>query len=73
MGRKVVLRIKEDNQATIKVVRSGYSAKLAAMARNQKVNLGSLNEGIVNHNAIIDYVETAKQAADIFTLSHKHN
>ena len=49
-----MLRVKEDNQATIKVVRSGYSAKLAPMARNQKVDLGSINEGVAEHNAGID-------------------
>ena len=62
-----MLRVKEDNQATIKVVRGGYPAKLAPMARNQKVDLGSINEGITKHNALIDYVESAKQAGDIFT------
>ena len=60
-----MLRVKEDNQATIKVVRIGFSAKLAPMARNQKVDLGSINEGIEEHNAVIDYVESAKQAATV--------
>ena len=61
------VRIKEDNQAIIKIVRSGYSQRLAHMQRSQRVNLGSMHEAITDHGAGLDYVETDKQAADIFT------
>ena len=35
LGRKVELNIKEDNQATIKVIRKGYSHKLRHLNRVQ--------------------------------------
>ena len=60
LGRRVTCRIKEDNQATIAVIKSGYSQKLAPMLRSQRVNLGALHEGIEDNNGIIDYVESAK-------------
>ena len=44
----------------------GYSAKLAPMLRSQKLNLGAMHEGISVHGVLLDYVESAKQAPDIF-------
>ena len=67
LGRRVTLRVKEDNQATIKVLKKGYSQKLAHVKRTHKVNLGSVHEGIEEHGVQLEYVESAKQAADIFT------
>ena len=67
LGRRVTIRVKEDNQATIKVIRKGYSAKLAPMLRSQKLILGAMHEGITEHGVLLDYVESAKQASDIFT------
>ena len=42
LGRPVKLRVKEDNQATIKVVKKGFSPKLRHIQRTHKVNLGCL-------------------------------
>ena len=57
----------EDNQATITVVKKGYSKKLRHMSRTHKVNLSSLREQCVNNYTQLQYVESKKQAADIFT------
>jgi len=63
----VDLIINEDNQATIQVVERGYSSKLRHITRTHKVNLGSLCELLQEKGIKIQYVESAKQAADIFT------
>ena len=66
-GRKIELIILEDNQATIKVIRNGYSQKLRSTERTHKVNLGSVTEVIQRDNVSLEYVPTDFQAADIFT------
>jgi hypothetical protein len=67
LGRPVDLIIHEDNQATIQVVERGYSSKLRHITRTHKVNLASLRELLQEKGIKIQYVESAKQAADIFT------
>jgi hypothetical protein len=67
LGRKVDLIILEDNQATIKVVRKGYSPKLRHISRTHKVNLGSIKEELEKPEVSIEYCHTTFQAADIFT------
>jgi hypothetical protein len=57
----------EDNQATILVVRKGFSPKLRHVSRTHKVNLGSLTEVFNNSNVALEYISTEQQAADIFT------
>ena len=62
------LVIHEDNQATILVAKKGYSPKLRHIARTHKVNLGSISEQLEEGTGVeIEYVDTAEQAADIFT------
>ena len=67
LGRKVILKIWEDNEATIKVVKKGYSAKLRHVTRTHKVNLGSLYEVFRGEDHEIKHVATNEQSADIFT------
>ena len=69
LGRTdVQLVIHEDNQATILVAKKGYSPKLRHIARTHKVNLGSISEQLEEGTGVeIEYVDTAEQAADIFT------
>ena len=69
LGRtNVQLVIHEDNQATILVAKKGYSPKLRHIARTHKVNLGSISEQLEEGTGVeIEYVDTAEQAADIFT------
>ena len=61
------LIIMEDNQATIKVVRAGYSPKLRHIQRVHQVNLGSIKEELDKDDVDIVYCHTEFQAADIFT------
>ena len=63
----VKLKIKEDNQATIKVVNKGYSQKLRHVLRHHKVDIGSIHETLQDENIVLKYCKTDDQAADIFT------
>ena len=67
LNRSVTLRVMEDNQATILVVRKGYSPKLRHITRTRKVNLSGLSEVFRDDSAVLEHCQTDKQAADIFT------
>ena len=67
LGRDISLVTREDNEATIKVVKKGYSAKLRHVSRTHKVNLGSLYELFHDPKYTIEHVGTNDQCADIFT------
>ena len=67
LGREVELEVLEDNEATIKIVRKGYSAKLRHISRTHRVNLASVKEIFENPRMILNYVGTLEQASDIFT------
>ena len=69
LKRPVALTIMEDNEATIKVINKGYSAKLRHIMRTHKVNIASLHEVVNTEKCRIEYVCSAEQAADIFTKS----
>ena len=69
LGRSVGLRVMEDNQAMILVVRKGYSPKLRHITRTHKVNLSGLSEVFRDDSATVEYCQTDKQAADMFTKS----
>ena len=60
-------RFHEDNQATIACVEKGYSPKLRHILRTHKVNLASLKEIFERDEAVLKYINTNLQAADIFT------
>ena len=67
LRRGVTCVTREDNEATIKVVKKGYSAKLRHVTRTHKVNLGSLYEVFRGDDHEIKHVGTNEQSADIFT------
>jgi hypothetical protein len=67
LGRPIDLYILEDNEATIKVAKKGYSSKLRHCLRHHKINLGSAKEAIENNPIEIVYCHTNFQAADVFT------
>ena len=67
LGRAVNLVMQEDNQATILVVKKGFSPKLRHISRTHKINLSSLKECIDDPSVEIKYIDTNEQAADIFT------
>ena len=59
--------IAEDNQATIKIVKKGYSSKMRHVSRHHRVDIGSIHETIDQSDVELTYIESSKQAADIFT------
>ena len=67
LGRTVELEIQEDNQATMKVATSGFSAKLRHVQHVHGVNLQSIKEVLDMDGCSIVYCHTDEQAADIFT------
>ena len=67
LGRDCPLDICEDNQATIRVIKNGYSNKLRHINRTHKVNVASLSEVIEESGYSLSYIDTKEQAADIFT------
>ena len=68
LGRPVELVLHEDIQATILVVKKGYSPKMRHIQRTRKVNLSALAEQLEpGTGVVIKYVATDLQAADIFT------
>ena len=66
-GREMTLKILEDNEATIKIVKKGYSSKLRSLSRTHRVNLGSIYEVFQQADIFLEYIQTLLQAADIFT------
>ena len=67
LGRSVTLTIKEDNEATIEILRKGYSAKLRHVPRHHRIDLGSVFEQIKDPCIQLEAVKTDAQCADIFT------
>ena len=68
-GRLVDLYILEDNQATIQVVKRGYSNKLRSTHRMFNIKVSSITD-VLNRNdgqVHITYCHTEFQAADVFT------
>ena len=68
--KQMTMIIWEDNQATIKVIENGYSAKLAHVGRVHKVDIGSVNEQVCKNTekyVTIKYCKTDDMCADIFT------
>ena len=61
------LRIREDNEATAKVVTAGYSKRLRYLRRTQKISLASLAEELGKPDVSLVLVRSLGQKADIFT------
>ena len=66
-GKPIPLDIEEDNEATIKIVRKGFSPKLRILTRTHRANLGAIHETVSQPDVNLKYISTDKQAADIFT------
>ena len=67
LQREVHTVIYEDNEATEKIVRPGFSQKLRHITRTHKVNLGSLRDVVVSSGRTLKHVKSAEQIADVFT------
>ena len=66
-GRRMRLRIHEDNQAAKDIVEAGFSAKLCHISRTHGVNLTSVKDEIDKPEYELRKIHTSKQAADVFT------
>ena len=64
--REVILKLKEDNEATLSILLSGYSVKLRHASRTHRINLASLAETI-QQGMTPEYTPTDLQAADGLT------
>ena len=67
LGRHVQLVVMEDNQATMKIAKRGYSSKLRHVQRVHKVNISSIAEVLSSEEVSIEYCPTDLQSADVFT------
>ena len=71
LQRKVELKFYEDNQATIRTIEMGRSVKLRSIGRTHRINFACYREWLAAGIFTIEYCNTKKQAADIFTkLGH---
>ena len=69
LGRSILLRCKQDNTATIQVIRNGYSPRLRHVSKTHKIDLNGLYDAFREDDTVLEYVRTDSQAADIFTKS----
>ena len=65
--QKVDIIFMQDNQATITVIRSGYSAKLRNANRVHRVNLASIHEQLEAEVFAIEYCQSEMQVANSLT------
>jgi hypothetical protein len=67
LQRPCKLELMEDNEATVKTIRKGYSSKLRSMLRTHRVDISALKEIVDRPDTELYYVRAKYQAADIFT------
>jgi hypothetical protein len=66
-GGNLQLRLKEDNEATARILRTGRNPTLRYANRTHKVSLAWLHEQFQYNHYYIDVVGTKSMCADIFT------
>ena len=67
LARKCQLVVREDNEATIKMVKSGRLTAMRHVGRTHRVDAAWLSEVCKSEDILLTYVSTDEQAADIFT------
>ena len=67
LGRPVSLRVHEDNQALIRVVKTGRNPTMRHLHRTHRISVAWLHEVFSRRDAILAYAVSAKMAADIYT------
>ena len=67
VDRKVTMKLKEDNSATLAILKSGFSVKLRHASRTHRIDVASLAETIKAQDMIAEYCSTDLQAADALT------
>ena len=63
------MRCKQDNTATIRVIRNGYSPRLRHVSKTHKIDLNGFNDAFREADTVLEHVRTDAQAADVFTKS----
>ena len=67
LDRRVQMTFEEDNQTAIRVIETGKSETMRHMGRTHKVDIAWLHERFLEGSFQPNYIDTAEQAADIFT------
>ena len=67
LRRPVTIRLLEDNQATLKVMQSGYSSKLRHMSKTQRVELSFVTDVCKICGVKPEYIQTHLQKGDFLT------
>ena len=68
LSQEVSLTCFQDNEATIAVVRNGWSIKLRHVTKTHKIDLASLHDVFKDPlTFLVHYCPTDQQAADVFT------
>ncbi len=67
LGPKVELIVAEDNETAIKIIRKGRSAKMRRVHRTHRVDTDWLYEVFAEPEAVLRYVSTKHQIADMQT------
>ena len=66
-GKPMVIHFAEDNEAALKIIKSGKNPKLRHVGRTHKVDIMFLHETFSQDQMVMHYCDTLKQRADIFT------
>ena len=75
LGRPLVARVYEDNQAAIAMAKSWFSVALRHLAEHQRLNLGFLHDCLSQPERCmtLEHIDTENQKADILTKAlQKH-
>jgi hypothetical protein len=67
LQRPVCAVIHEDNESTISVVTSGYSAQLRHLAKHHRISLGIVHEMCEQPDINMKHCPTDKQKGDLMT------
>ena len=67
LKRPVPIRLLEDNQATLKIMQSGYSAKLRHMGKTQRVEMSFVTDVCQTCGVKPEYIKTDLQKGDFLT------
>ena len=62
----------EDNEAMIRVLRTGKNPTMCALARTHGVAVASLKEFFVTAYVELVYTKSSRQAADVYTKGFTH-
>ena len=67
LQRDVEVKLYEDNQATLKIIESGYSPKLRHLGKSQRVDVAFVSDCCKQCGVIPEYISTDKQKGDFLT------